>query len=451
METPETKYALSQGVHIAWQSFGSGSTDLVFVPGWFSNVEVIWDIPWYNRFFERLGAFSRVVLFDKRGTGLSDREAPAFTLEDRMDDVRAVMDAVGSDRAVLMGTSEGGPMCALFAAAHPTRANGLIMMGSYARRVSTDDYPWGASPESYAALVERMETDWGSALDFASRAPSLADNEDFKKGAARYLRMSASPATAIRYAQMNGDIDIRAMLGSIRVPTLVLHAVGDRVCDIGNARYLANKIPGARLHEIDSRDHLFHWTHLDETIEEIEEFVTGHRSEPLEQSVVTTILFTDIVGSTGLASKLGDRRWAELLAEHHAQVRASLDRFRGVEVKSTGDGFHATFDGPARAIRCALHLQTEISGLGLDLRIGLHTGECVMTEDGIEGIAVHIAARVAQEASAGEVLVSQTVRDLVAGSGIVFETRGEHQLRGVPDSWRLYAAMPHGPSTARPE
>jgi class 3 adenylate cyclase len=440
MEAPETRYALANGVHIAWQAFGSGSTNLVFVPGWFSNVELIWDSPWYKRFFTRLAAFSRVLLFDKRGTGLSDRETPAFALEDRMDDVRAVMDASGSDRAVLMGNSEGGPMCALFAAAHPARTSGLIMMGSYARRVSTDDYPWGTSREAYGELVERMEADWGSALDFASRAPSLADNDDFTKGAARYLRMSASPSTAIRYARMNGEIDVRAMLGSIRVPTLILHAVGDRVCDIGNARYLASKIPGSRLCEIDSEDHLFHLTHLDEAIEEIEEFVTGHRSEPPDESVVTTILFTDIVGSTELASRLGDRRWADLLAEHHTRVRGLLERYRGVEVKSTGDGFHATFDGPARAIRCALQLQDTIADLGLELRIGLHTGECVISQDEVEGIAVHIAARVAQKAGAGEVLASQTVRDLVAGSGIEFESRGEHQLRGVPDSWRLYAA-----------
>lgn len=441
MEVPETKYAIADGVHIAWQAFGSGSSDLVFVPGWFSNVELIWDSPWYNRFFTRLAAFSRVLLFDKRGTGLSDREAPAFALEDRMDDVRAVMDAASSDRAVLMGNSEGGPMCALFAAAHPTRTSGLIMMGSYARRISTDDYPWGTSPEAYAELVERMKADWGSALDFASRAPSLVDNEDFTKGAARYLRMSASPATATRYAQMNGEIDVRATLSSIRVPTLILHATGDRVCDIGNARYLKSKISNARLREMDSEDHLFHLTHLDETIQEIEEFVTGHRSEPPDESVVSTILFTDIVGSTELASKLGDRRWADLLAEHHTQVRALLERYRGVEVKSTGDGFHATFDGPARAIRCALQLQNQIAALGLALRIGLHTGECVTTQDGIEGIAIHIAARVAQEAAAGQVLVSQTVRDLVAGSGIDFESRGECRLRGVPDSWRLYAAV----------
>lgn len=442
MDIPQTRYALANGVHIAWQAFGSGPVDVVFVPGWFSNVELIWDSPWQRRFFTRLSSFSRVLLFDKRGTGLSDREAPAFALEDRMDDVRAVMDAAGSDRAMLMGNSEGGPMCALFAAAYPARTVGLIMMASYARRVRADDYPWGASPESYASLVTLMESDWGSAIDIASRAPSLADNDEFIKGFARYLRQSASPATAIKYAHMNGDIDVRATLGSIRVPTLVMHATGDRVCDIGNARYLANKIPGARLCEIESEDHLFHLTHLDQAIDEIAEFVTGHRSEPPDASVVTTILFTDIVGSTKLASDLGDRQWADLLAAHHAQVRALLERYRGIEVKSTGDGFHATFDGPARAIRCALQLQSAISDLGLELRVGLHTGECVVSGSSLEGIAVHIAARVSQEAGAGEVLVSRTVRDLVAGSGLQFESRGEYQLRGVPDSWRLYAALP---------
>ena len=439
MDIPETQYAVNEGVHIAWQAFGAGSVDVVFVPGWFSNVELMWENPWQTRFYSRLASFARVILFDKRGTGLSDRETAAFALEDRMDDVRTVMDAAKSDRAVLMGNSEGGPMCALFAATYPGRTDSLVMISSYARRVRTDDYPWGASPEAYAALIERIETDWGSAFDMASRAPSLAEDEEFLRIYARYLRMSASPATAIKYARMNGEIDIREMLPSIRVPTLILHATGDRVCDIGNARYLASRIPDARLCEIDSEDHLCHLTHLERVIDEIEEFATGHRSEPPDESVVTTILFTDIVGSTALAAQLGDRQWAELLGTHHAAVRDLLARFRGVEVKSTGDGFHATFDGPARAIRCARQLQESVAALGLELRVGLHTGECVITPDGLEGIAVHVAARVAQTAAAGEVLVSQTVRDLVAGSGIEFEQRGEHRLRGVPDTWRLYS------------
>ncbi len=441
MDAPETRYAVSEGVHIAWQVFGAGPVDLVFVPGWFSNVELAWENPRYSRFFARLASFARVIMFDKRGTGLSDRETVAFTLEDRMDDVRTVMDAANSDRAVLMGNSEGGPMCALFAAMYPARTHSLIMIGSYARRVRTDDYPWGASPESYAALIERMESDWGSAIDISSRAPSLAHDKEFLRQFARYLRMSASPATAVKYARMNGEIDVREMLPSIRVPTLILHATGDRVCDIGNARYLASRIPGARLCEIDSEDHLCHITQLDCVIDEIEEFTTGHRSEPPDESVVTTILFTDIVGSTELAAKLGDRAWAELLGAHHEQVRTLLARYRGVEVKSTGDGFHATFDGPARAIRCARQLHESMTTLNLEVRVGLHTGECVVTPGGLEGIAVHIAARVAQTAAAGEVLVSQTVRDLVAGSGIEFEPRGEQRLRGVPDAWRLYSVI----------
>jgi class 3 adenylate cyclase len=439
MNAPETQYAVSEGVHIAWQVFGTGSVDVVFVPGWFSNVELTWENPWQVRFFSRLTSFARVILFDKRGTGLSDRETAAFTLEDRMDDVRTVMDAARSSRAVLMGRSEGGPMCALFAATYPDRTTSLVMIGSYARRVRTHDYPWGASPVAYAALLERMEADWGSAIDISSRAPSLAHDEAFLQHYTRYLRMSASPATAVKYARMNGEIDVRDVLPLIRIPTLILHATGDRVIDIGNARYLASKISGARLREIDSRDHLCDLTEHERVLDEIEEFVTGHRSEPPDQSMVTTILFTDIVGSTQLAAKLGDRRWADLLGAHHAEVRNLLTRYRGVEVKSTGDGFHAIFDGPARAIRCARQLQESVAKLGLELRVGLHTGECVITRDGLEGIAVHIAARVAQNATAGEIVVSQTVRDLVAGSGIEFEPRGEHQLRGVPDAWRLYS------------
>lgn len=438
MNPPETQYAISEGVHIAWQVFGGGDLDVVFVPGWFSNVEISWEDPWRARFFDRLGSFARVILFDKRGTGLSDRETAAYTLEDRMDDVRTVMDAAKSDRAVLIGVSEGGPMCALFAATYPERTASLVMISSYARRLKAEDYPWGQSPEAYAAFVQKMEVDWGSALDISSRAPSLAHDKNLSRFYARYLRMSASPATAVNYARMNGDIDVREILPSIRVPTLVVHATGDRAVDVGNGRYLAGRIPGARLCEIQSEDHLCFLTEVDRVMDEVQEFVAGRRSDTSSESVVTTILFTDIVGSTQLAAELGDRRWADLLGAHHAEIRGLLALHRGAEVKSTGDGFHATFDGPARAIRCACQLHDAVAGLGLELRIGLHTGECVITPDGLEGIAVHIAARVAQHAGAGEVVVSQTVRDLVAGSDIAFKARGEHQLRGVPDAWRLY-------------
>lgn len=441
LNPPETRYATSEGVHIAWQVFGAGPVDVVFVPGWFSNVEISWEDPRRARFFERLASFARVILFDKRGTGLSDRETAAFTLEDRMDDVRTVMDAAESDRAALIGISEGGPMCALFAATYPGRTASLIMISSYARRLRAEDYPWGVSSEAYAELVQKMEADWGSAIDISVRAPSLAHDEAFIHWYSRYLRLSASAATAASYVRMNGDIDVRNILSSIRVPTLIVHATGDRAIDIHNGRYLAERIPGARLCEIDSEDHLCFLTDVDEVLGAVEEFITGRRSQASTDTVVTTILFTDIVGSTQLASKLGDQQWADLLGAYHAEIRGLLAFYRGVEVKSTGDGFHATFDGPARAIRCACKMQDSVAELGLKVRIGLHTGECVATPDGLEGIAVHIAARVAQHAQAGEIIVSQTVRDLVAGSATAFEFRGEHRLRGIADAWRLYSVM----------
>lgn len=439
MNIPETKYAESGGVNIAYQTFGDGPFDIVCVPGWFTNVELTWEDPHKARFYNRLASFSRVILFDKRGTGLSDREAHAYALEERMDDVRAVMDASGSKRAALLGTSEGGPMCALFAATYPDRTTSLIMHGSYARRTSTEDYPWGVPQEEYDDLIERMRVDWGTAIDIAIRAPSLAHDEAFLSHWARYLRMSASPKTAAAYAEMNGDIDVRDILPSIRVPTLILHCKGDRVCNIENGRFLARMIPGARLVEIESDDHLHYVDGTGQILREIEEFITGGHSEAGADSVVSTIMFTDIVGSTKLASDLGDRKWSDLLSAHNAEVRDLLKIHRGIEIKSTGDGFHATFDGPARAIRCARELHEALQRLGLTVRIGLHTGECIVTHDGIEGIAVHIAARVAEHAEAGEVVVSQTVKDLVAGSGIEFMERGEHELRGIKDSWRLYS------------
>jgi class 3 adenylate cyclase/alpha-beta hydrolase superfamily lysophospholipase len=439
VKIPDTKYAESGGVSIAYQTFGDGPVDIVCVPGWFTNVELTWEDPYKARFYDSLASFARVILFDKRGTGLSDREAQAHTLEERMDDVRAVMDANHSEQACLLGWSEGGPMCALFAATHPDRTASLIMQGSYARRTRTEDYPWGQPKDEYDELVERMKVDWGSALEIGRRAPSLAHDEAFLSRWARYLRMSASPKTAVAYVEMNGDIDVRDILSSIRVPTLILHGTGDKVCRIENGRYLAEKIPGARLIEVETDDHLIYTGEWESILPDIEEFVTGKHTRPEADSVVCTIMFTDIVGSTELASELGDRKWSELLSAHNATVRDALSIHRGIEVKSTGDGFHATFDGPARAIRCARHVHEALAKLDLAVRVGMHTGECVVTRDGIEGIAVHIAARVAEHAEAGEVVVSQTVRDLVAGSGIEFSERGEHELRGIKDSWRLYS------------
>jgi pimeloyl-ACP methyl ester carboxylesterase len=440
VKIPETKYTESGGVSIAYQVFGEGPHDIVCVPGWFTNVELTWEDPYKVRFYDRLASFSRVILFDKRGTGLSDRDAQAYALEERMDDVRAVMDAAGSERASVFGTSEGGPMCALFAATYPERTASLIIAGSYARRTRTDDYPCGVPQEELDELIERIRDDWGSAIDIAKRAPSLAHDESFLRHWARYLRMSGSPKTAMAYAEMNSSIDVREILPAIRVPTLIFHSVGDRVCRIESGRYLARNIPGARLVEVQSDDHLIYTDENACIIPEIEEFITGKHGRFQTDSVVCTIMFTGIVGSTQMATELGDRKWSELLHAHNVEVRDLLAIHRGTEIKSTGDGFHATFDGPARAIRCAHQLHDSLERLGLKIRIGLHTGECVVEHDRIEGIAVHIAARVSGLADAGEVLVSQTVKDLVAGSGIAFTERGDHELRGIEGSWRLYLA-----------
>lgn len=440
MNIPETKYTESGGVDIAYQTFGSGPNDIVCVPGWFTNVELTWENPSLARFYDRLASFSRVILFDKRGTGLSDRDAQACTLEERMDDMRAVMDAVGSERASVFGTSEGGPMCALFAATYPQRTASLIIAGGYARRTSTEDYPCGMAPEDYDKVVARVKEDWGTAIDIGIRAPSLAHDDSFLRHWARYIRMSGSRKTAAAYADMNRDIDVRDILPSIRVPTLIFHSTGDRVCNIENGRFFAREIPGARLIEIDTDDHLIYTDENERILPEVEQFITGKHASPEADSILCTIMFTDIVGSTQMATELGDRKWSELLSAHNAEVRDLLAIHRGAEVKSTGDGFHATFDGPARAIRCAHQLHASLEKLGLRVRIGLHTGECVVDQDQIEGIAVHIAARVSNLADAGEVLVSQTVKDLVAGSGIAFSEHGEHELRGIEGSWRLYSA-----------
>ena len=440
MKIPETKYTESGGVDIAYQTFGSGPNDIVCVPGWFTNVELTWENPSLARFYDRLGSFSRVILFDKRGTGLSDRDAQACTLEERMDDMRAVMDAVGSERASVFGTSEGGPMCALFAATYPERTASLIIAGGYARRTRAEGYPWGMAHEDYDKVVARVKDDWGTAIDIGIRAPSLAHDESFLRHWARYIRMSVSPKTAAAYADMNRDIDVRDILPSIRVPTLIFHSIGDRVCHIENGRFFAREIPGAQLIEIESDDHLIYTDENERILPEVEQFITGKHGRAEADSVVCTIMFTDIVGSTQMATDIGDRKWSELLSAHNNEVRDLLAVHRGTEIKSTGDGFHATFDGPARAIRCAHHLHESLENLGLGIRIGLHTGECVIDGGHIEGIAVHIAARVADLADTGEVVVSQTVKDLVAGSGIAFTERGEHELRGIEGAWRLYSA-----------
>ena len=437
---PETRYAKSGHVNVAYQVVGDGPLDLVYVHGWVSNVEYGWEVPPLARFLRRLASFSRLILFDRRGTGLSDRvstdELP--TLEERMDDVRAVMDAVGTERAALFGVSEGGNLAALFCASYPARTSSLVTFGIYAKRTWSPDYPWAPTPEERQKELEEVETGWGQSV--IGVGDSSAD-ETLAAQISAFFRQSASPGAAAALLRMNTEIDIRSVLPAIRVPTLVMHRTGDTDVNVEEGRWIADQIPGAKFVEIPGGDHV-PWVGDQEAIlATTEEFLTGERPLPEADRVLVTVLFTDIVGSTELAAELGDRRWRELLEAHHAEVRKQLGRFRGQEVDTAGDGFFAAFDGPARGVRAACAIGEKVRSLGIDMRAGLHTGECELMGGKMGGIAVHTGARVASEAGPSEVLVSQTVKDLVAGSGIVFEDRGIHDLKGVPGEWRLYAVV----------
>jgi pimeloyl-ACP methyl ester carboxylesterase len=436
---PETRYADSGGVNIAYQVLGDGPRDLVFVMGWVSNIEVFWEEPTLARFLTRLASFSRLILFDKRGTGLSDRVTDMPSLEVRMDDVRVVMDAVGSERAALFGVSEGGPMSALFSATYPSRVSALVMHGGFPRRIRTPDFPWGPTEQERRAWIEQMRREWGGTFGLAARAPSMVGDERFSRWWGRLLRMGASPAAVMALVAMNDEIDIRHILPAIRVPTLLLHSMRDATIPIGASRYMAERIPGARLVELPGADHLPWLSDAEAVLGEIEEFVTGARQSVEPDRVLATVLFTDIVGATEKATVLGDRRWRDLLDGHNRVVRRELARFGGREIKTAGDGFFAAFDGPARGVRCACAVSQEMQSLGLEVRAGLHTGECEIMGDDMGGIAVHIGARIAALAAPGEVLVSSTVKDLVAGSGLSFRDHGVALLKGVPGEWRLFS------------
>jgi pimeloyl-ACP methyl ester carboxylesterase/class 3 adenylate cyclase len=440
--TPVTRYARSGDVHIAYQVVGEGPLDLVFVPGFVSNVEAAWESPARSRFFRRLASFSRLILFDKRGTGLSDRTSQIFTLEQRMDDVRAVMDAAGSERAALFGISEGGPMSVLFAATYPERTTALAMYGSYARRSWGPDHPFGWRDEEWSAVFANIERYWGTpeGLDLTLWAPSIAHDRALMESWAAYLRAAASPGAALAVMRMNREIDVRHVLPILRVPTLIVHRSDERWISVENGRDMAQRIRGAKFVELPGVDHVPWIGDADAIVDEVEEFLTGVRRGPEPDRVLSTILFTDIVGSTERAAALGDRNWRDLLERYYALVRRELAHFRGREIDTAGDGFLAMFDGPARAVRCAHAINRTVEPLGLSLRAGLHTGEVEMAGEKPGGIAVHIGARVASQAAAGEVLVSSTVKDLVSGSGIRFEDRGVHALKGVPGEWHLFLA-----------
>jgi pimeloyl-ACP methyl ester carboxylesterase len=435
------QYARSGDVHVAYQVVGDGPVDLVMAMGAFTNLEVLWELQEYRRLCENLGSFARLLLFDKRGMGLSDR-VHFGTLEERMDDIRAVMDAAGSESAALIGVSEGGPLSVLFAATYPERTRALILAGAEVKEEKTDDWPWGeATREEMNELLqpEAIVSRWGKGLFLEQFIPSRSGDENLRAMLGRLQVQSASPTDALAFMRMAFEIDVRDIVPSVNVPTLVVHRTGDRVCNIENGRFLARHIPGAKFIELPGADHSIWTEQSDVIVSEIREFLTGVREPEDPDRVVATILFTDIVGSTERARELGDRAWRNLLDEHHALVRHELERFRGREIDTAGDGFFATFDGPARAIRSAKAIGESIRTLGVELRAGLHTGEVELAGDAVRGIAVHTGARVAAHAGAGEVLVSQTVKDLVAGSGIEFEDRGTRELKGIPGEWRLYA------------
>src|SRR5438105_7736590 len=443
MDTPETRYARSGDSSIAYQVVGDGPIDLVLVLGFATHLELQWEMPPIVRFFDRLSSFSRLILFDKRGTGLSDPVTGVQTLEQRPDDVRAVMDAAGSERAALFGISEGGPMSVLFAAAHPDRVTSLVLYGAMGRTTEAPDYPWASPAQALReSAAEFIAPYWGRQAQGMVElfAPSLADDPRAAEFSARMERSAASPAMVQKIFEMFLDIDVRAVLPTIHVPTLVVHRRGDRVVNRRAGEELAAQIPGARYVELPGIDHLPWAGDADAVLGEIEEFLTGARSVPEPDRVLATVMFTDIVGSTERAAELGEARWRELLGAHQSAVRRELTRFRGREVKTLGDGSLATFDGPARAIRCGQAIAETARGSGLEVRIGLHSGEVELMGEDVGGIAVHIAARVGGLAAPGEVLVSSTVKDLVAGSGITFEDQGTKQLKGISDEWRLFAA-----------
>jgi pimeloyl-ACP methyl ester carboxylesterase len=436
---PQTRYARSGDVHLAYQVVGEGPLDLVFVHGWVSNVEYGWEVPPLARFLNRLASFSRLILFDRRGTGMSDRvpdrEMPP--LEQRMDDIRTVMDAIGSERAAIFGFSEGGNMSVLFAATYPERTVALVTYGIFAKRIWSPDYPWAPTPEQRQKELEIVEREWDGEMDVSQYAPSA--DAALRAQIATFFRRSASPGAALALLRMNTEIDVRHVLPAVRVPTLVLHRAGDLDANVEEGRWIAARIPGARFVELPGADHLPWVGDTDPVPDEVEEFLTGIRRGPEPDRVLATVLFTDIVESTATAAAVGDRAWRDLLQAHHATVRRELLRFRGRELDTAGDGFLASFDGPARAVRCACAIRDALQALGIRIRAGLHTGECEVMGDKLSGLAVHIAFRVAAAAGPGEVWVSSTVKDLVAGAGLRFGDRGVHGLKGVPGEWRLFA------------
>jgi pimeloyl-ACP methyl ester carboxylesterase len=441
MEQPRTRYAKSDDINIAYQVMGDGPLDLIVVPGWMSNVDMHWQMLGYEAWVARMTSFCRLIVFDKRGSGLSDRDVGDSTIEERMDDLRAVLDAAGSERAAVLGFSEGGSLAMLFAASYPERVHALVLFGTFPCNHAAPDFPEGEDLSvPLNEMVRIADKEWGEGKTLGYMSPSLAHVPAAVEFMGRFERASLSPRAARANLKWISEIDVRGVACNLHVPTLVMHRADDRLIPVVGGRWLGNNIPGARFVELPGNDHAPWSGDIQLPAEEVEEFLTGSRGQPEIDRILATVLFTDIVGSTERAADLGDRGWQELLRRHHGLVRDELRRYRGLEQNTMGDGFFATFDGPARAVRCAQRICEVVREMGLDVRAGVHTGECERTGGAMGGIAVHIGARVMAQAEPGEVLVSSTVRDLVAGSGLTFAERGAHRLKGVPGEWKLYTA-----------
>lgn len=438
--TIETRYAKSGDLNIAYQLFGEGTVNIVYIPGWTSNVEQMWALPENREFLSKLASFARVVVLDRRGTGLSDPVENPPTLEERMDDVRAVIDAAGWERAAIWGVSEGGPMAMLFAATYPQRTDALLLYGTFARFSRDHDYPYGYSARANEKWLAEIESSWGSGEMSRAFVPTRSQDEAYIRAMGRLERMAMSPGTARKLFRLLTELDVRHVLSAIRVPTLIVHRVGDQPVRVGHARYLAEHIAGSKYVELPGDDHIPFLGDQDALLSEVREFLTGERGTPEADRILTTILFCDIVDSTKRASELGDREWKALLSRFYDIADEKLKQFRGRKLDTAGDGLFASFDGPARAVRCGEALCRAMRDLGVQLRVGVHTGECEVLGDKYSGIAVHLGARIASAAEPCQVLVSSTVKDLVVGSGIQFQDLGPRTLKGVPEQWRLFLA-----------
>jgi pimeloyl-ACP methyl ester carboxylesterase len=437
---PTTKYAKSGQINIAYQVIGDGPIDLVYIPGWISNIDMMWENQKLANFLISLSKFSRLVIFDKRGTGLSDRAAESSTLEERMDDIRAVMDAVGSKKAALFGHSEGGSVSALFAATYPKRTIALITFGVFAKRIYSEDYPWAPTKKERQKLYDWIEENWGGGdMDFSDIAPSMSGDQEFTDWFSKYFRSGASPGAALALTKMNTNADITQILSSIRIPALIMHRTGDIDVKIGEALYLHERISGSKFVELPGNDHIFWVGETDSMIAEISEFLTGTRIEKKHDRFLATILFTDIVESTKMLSEKGDQEWKKIINTHNKVIRAAIDKFKGKEINYTGDGFLITFDGPGRAIRCAIEIRQELKKIGLEFTAGLHTGECEMIGlQNIGGISVHLASRVENQANSGEVLITESVKNLIGGLDFKLKYIGETSMKDIPKKWKLY-------------